>query len=178
MELASVNTEPVTELLPDVSAWGVAHTKSRCEKALAEYLVKRDVPHFLPLVTKRRVYGRRKRTSHMPLFPGYVFFDRLVLPRTEIFESRRVAEILVPSDDLELCHELRQLATALQADESLRETRFGQVGRKVLVARGPLKGLQGEIARVNGGTALILRVSFLGRAVELGIDEAFVEPIL
>src|SRR5450631_726866 len=77
-----------------VAAWGVAWTKSKCEKALAEYLTSRSVGHFLPLVSKRHNYGSRVRRTWLPLFPGYVFFDTAAISRPDVFASRRVADVL------------------------------------------------------------------------------------
>jgi hypothetical protein len=51
------------------------------------------------------------------------------------------------------------------------------VGRKVYVARGPLKGVYGEFVRFGAGAHLIIRVEFISRAAELAIDEAFIEPL-
>lgn len=164
--------------LPSVSAWGVAHTRSRSEKAFASYLERNGVGFFLPLLSNRRVYGRRVRISQVPLFSGYVFFDIGAFPRHKAFESRRVAEVLEPSDPEKLNEELQQLATAISLDTDLREARFGKVGRSVVVKSGPMKGLIGEIVRLDENSTLVLKVSFLRKAVELAIDEAFVEPVL
>lgn len=158
--------------------WAVAWTKARCEKSLVEFLENKRVTNFLPLLRTRRSYGSRVRSSLIPLFPGYVFFDSECLSKAEVFDSRKVADILMPSDFSELDSELRQLSTALQVDNSLRETRFGQVGRKVSVSRGPMKGLIGQLVRMGSISRLVVSISFLGKAAELEIDEAFVEPVL
>ena len=61
-------------LLPDARVWAVAHTKARSEKIVAEYLRKKGVPHYLPVVLSRRQYGARIRESWLPLFPGLATF--------------------------------------------------------------------------------------------------------
>jgi len=113
-----------------------------------------------------------------PLFSGYVFYDRDQIERHRVFESRKVVDILIPPDPGALGRELSQIALALDRDSSLREARFGQIGRRVSVIRGPMKGLEGELVRIGSNSHLILRVNFLGKAAELVIDEACVEPIL
>ena len=141
------------------------------------YLQERRVPVFLPRVTHRRIYGRHVRQSEIPLFPGYLFFDPSSIARTEVFASRFVADILVPDDIRRLQLELESLALALSIDCSLRESRVGTLGSQVEVVCGPLKGVRGELVRFKMGHRLILRVSFLGKAVELQIDEAFVSRL-
>ncbi len=163
--------------LPAVNSWAVARTKSRCEKVFADYLLSVNVPCYLPLLSKRRVYGSAVRFSHLPLFSGYVFFDSSAADTSTIFDSRKIAQILTPPDARQLAHELQQIALALQNDQGLRESRFGEPGRPVVVARGPLKGLEGELVRIGGISRLVIRVSFLGKAAELEIDDAFIEPV-
>ena len=164
--------------LPEAHTWSVAWTKARCDKALCEYLLGIEVPHFLPLVTKRKVYGGRARFSQLPLFSGYVFFDGSSVERSRIFDSRKVAQIITPTDPEQLRKELANLSLALQGDETLRETRFGHAGRPVYVARGPFKGLYGKLVRYDSGSCLVIQVQFIGKAAELKIDDAYIEPVL
>ncbi|MCY3018579.1 MAG: hypothetical protein NTW87_06055 [Planctomycetota bacterium] len=161
-----------------VASWVVAHTKPRCEKRLVEFLNLHNVGSFLPLVTRRHVYGRRVRDYEVPLFSGYVFYDSLPLSPERVFASRRVAQILTPPDPAQLWRELNNLALALQHDQTMRETIFGEPGRPVWVARGVLKGLYGKLVRYGAHSQLVVQITFLGKAAELAIDEAFVEPIL
>jgi hypothetical protein len=156
-------------------AWGVAWTKSKCEKALAEYLAERSIPHFLPLISKRRVYGRHVRQSSLPLFPGYVFFDTVAIDRCSIFASKRVADVLEPADEPQLRADLLNLAIALKSDCALRETRFGEPGRIVTIKTGTMKGLSGELMRMGPRNCIVIRCHFLGKAAELEIDEAFID---
>ena len=155
--------------------WGVAWTKSKCEKALAAYLAERSIAHFLPLISKRRVYGRHVRQSSLPLFPGYVFFDTAAIERSSVFASKRVTDILQPADERQLRADLVNLALALKFDSELRETRVGEPGRIVTIKCGALKGLTGELVRLNSHNRMIIRVHFLGKAAELEIDDAFID---
>ena len=158
-----------------VSSWGVAWTKSKCEKALVEYLQSKSVAHFLPLVSKRRSYGSRIRRSWLPLFPGYVFFDTSAIDRSGVFASRRVADVLYPDDEPQLRADLQNLSIALQQDDSLREARYGEIGTIVSIKGGALKGLSGELVRYGSQSRLIVRIHFLGKAAELEIDEGFID---
>jgi hypothetical protein len=170
-----LSLSPSCSALPAAKSWAVGLTKSRAEKAFAEYLSSRDIPVFLPVFRRRRVYGRTVHQSLIPLFPGYVFFDEKAAPRALFFESRKLAQVLVPPDPEKLRSELSNLSCTLQSD--IRESIFGQAGSPVQVMRGPLKGVFGELVRYSAGSRLIVRVSFIGKAVELEIDEAFVEKV-
>lgn len=167
---------PIEKALPEAQCWGVAHTHARAEKVLHGWLSDRGVPSFLPLARNRRVYGRHVRSSEVPLFAGYVFFDLAACSRQQVFQSKKVAQVLAPPDPAALRGELERLARALQSGEPLRLSKF-RSGAPVQVARGPLKGLEGEFVRTETASFLILRVTFLGHTAELKIDEAYVEPI-
>jgi transcription antitermination factor NusG len=162
--------------LPSVTWWGTLHTFPRAEKVVCEYLAKRSVPYFLPTVKKTRRYQSRIRVSHLPLFPGYVFYDAQAIPRNEVFESRRIVGVLDAQDQGELRNDLQNLALALSKDDALCSARYGEVGKPVLVVRGKLKGLRGEIVRIESATRLLIRVHFIGQAACLAIDESMVEP--
>ena len=172
----STNPAPSFLFPLDVKKWAVAWTKSKCEKALAEHLDQHSIPNYLPMSIRRRVYGGRIRQSLIPVFSGYVFFDAAVATdRSVIFSSRHAADILYPSDEIELQQDLANLARALQSDGSLRESRASQIGRVVTISRGTLKGLTGEIVRLGNEARLIVRVRFLSKAAELEIDDAFID---
>ena len=162
-------------MFPTAQCWGVAWTKPRCERKLQDYFATRGVPCFLPTVARRQVYKSGAKTWSTPLFPGYVFYDCGAIERLDIFASRKVVELIVPPDSQALGFELRQIALALEKDSALREVRFGQSGQPVVVVRGPLKGLRGELLRTGSNCHLILKVHFLGKAAELAIDESCVE---
>jgi transcription antitermination factor NusG len=164
--------------LPLVQKWGVAHTKPRAEKKLAEYLAKKSIPHFLPLIRRKNAGNREIRYFHVPLFPGYVFLDTAAAPREVVFGSRKVSKVLETEDQARLGAELENVARALQADDRLSEARWGEVGRPVRVVRGSLKGLTGEIVKLKSGARLIVRVQLISRAACLEIDESLVEPEL
>lgn len=168
-----LDDNPTLSALPPAKCWVAGLTKSRAEKAFADYLTKREIPVFLPLIPRRRVYGKTVHQSQIPLFSGYVFFDGEAAQRSVYYESRKLAQILVPDNPAKLRSELDNLSRSIQT--GMRETLFGVAGSPVQVMRGPLKGVFGELVRYSAGSRLIVRVSFIGKAVELEIDEAFVE---
>lgn len=176
-DVVDTTAEP-SAILPPAQQWGAAHTRSRCEKQVAEYLDQRNVATFLPLIKRRNVGNREIRFFQIPLFAGYVFFDTEAIVAREVLACRKVARILRTDDPDGLRGELANLAVALQGDEALFEVRYGEVGKPVRVARGRLKGLVGEVVRLEGRSRLIIRVSFIGRSASLDVDESLIEPAL
>lgn len=177
-DLTDADSSRLPPVLPDVRNWAVAWTVVHGERALEDYFAKFNVASYLPKVSRRRVYSGRAKIWDVPLFPGYVFFDCDALDRPRVFASRKVADILLPPDQTQLKRELSQLACAIDHDSSLREAQFGVSGRPVVVKRGILAGLSGELVRAGSQCRLVVRINFLRIAAELTIDEAFVEPDL
>ncbi len=168
------SAEPVSTL-PEVAEWAVAWTKARAEKMFVKYLDGLGVKSYLPLAQKRRVYGRHIRQSLLPLFPGYVFYDDAGIDRRGVFESRKVAQILHTEEQERLKEELVSLSLALVHQPLLHNVPFDVAGTPVRVVGGPFKDVRGEFVRRKKGDVLVIKISLLQRAVEMEIDEAYVE---
>ena len=166
------------ELFGDaVGDWFVLHCKSRQEKALADDLAAKGVPHYLPLLRQVRFHGRRKAVVEAPLFPGYVFLrgdrDQAYLAD----RTRRVANILKVPDQKRIDWELGNLYLALAKEAPLVDFPYLQKGVRVEVRSGPFRGLQGVVHDRLARQRILLQIDMLGRAVSLEIDGALLELI-
>jgi transcriptional antiterminator RfaH len=170
-------TQQARRLLPDVEVWAAAHTNARNEKVVAQELERLHVPVFLPLHKKRRTYGARIRESWLPLFPGYVFYDSEAIDRRDVYDTKRVANILVPDRPALLKADLENLALALARQPEIRPVTKLLPGTRVRVLKGALAGVEGTLVRVEKRTILVIMVSFVNFGAEVSIDEAYVEPI-
>lgn len=164
-------------MLPDVESWGVVHTHSRCEKVLAEFLNSRSVKYYLPMIKKRRVYGRHIRESMIPLFTGYVFYDFDGIGRREILKTNKVAKIIEPADKAKLKRELENIERAINSGVYLEKINSFKRGDRVIVKNGPLQGVEGVFIRRKNRAKLIISISILGIAVEANIDESYVSKL-
>jgi transcription antitermination factor NusG len=173
----SLNAQPSTNFLSAVAEWAVAWTKARAEKALVEYLDGFRVRSYLPLVRKRRVYGRHIRESDLPLFPGYVFFDKDAIERRRVLESKKVAKVLYTGDPVGLRSEVLNLSRAVARQPLFHNVPFDIEGTPVRVFKGPFKDLYGVLVKRRNKTTLVIKVTLLCRAVEMEIDEAYVERV-
>ena len=160
-----------------VREWRVVHTRSRQEKALAEVLEARGIPHYLPLVKRVRYYGRRKQAALMPLFPGYLFLrgaleDAYFADRTE-----RVVQVIPVADQPALEADLAAIRFALERNGGLEPALYPECGAWVEVTGGPFRGLRGVVDRMVQDDRLVLGVRMLGRAADLEIDRTLLRPI-
>jgi transcription antitermination factor NusG len=159
------------------TAWWVAHTKSRCEKALAHKLAEARIGYFLPLYKKIQPGTTKKRFSIMPLFPGYLFFAGGLQERAVAFKSNQITQVLSVVQNEQLTEELRQIQRALGRQMPVYPHAFVKRGQKVRVKSGLLEGLEGIIAERRGKHRLILKVTFISQAVAVDVAVEDVEPL-
>lgn len=168
---------PPTRALPADGIWYLLHTRSRQEKLLADELHRMGIGHFLPLSAERRLYGKRKFTVELPLFPSYVFLRGTIDDAYQSTRTHRVARIIEVADQTRLDWELRNLHLALGSGAALDPYPFLKRGVRVEVRSGPLRGLQGLVEDRAASGHLILQVEMLGRALTVEIAGGALEPI-
>lgn len=158
--------------------WHVLHTLSRQEKALSHDLNRLGIRHFLPLMQQVQYYGRRKVTTELPLFAGYIFLLGSVEQAYIADRTGRVARIMPVFDQDQLNLELRNLKLALHSRPALDFYPGLRAGVRVEVRSGPFQGLQGVIEqRMPGKNQLLLQVTMLGKGVSLEIDGSLLDLV-
>jgi transcription antitermination factor NusG len=167
----------VLEEPPPGGAWWVAHTKSRREKVLADFLGHRKIGYYLPLIKKRQPAAGRQRYSFVPLFSGYVFFNGGRDERSWAYASNQIARVLEVKDQEKLCRELRAIRQVIEANAMLSPCDFYNEGQRVRVSAGPLKGIEGVVDRKNGAYRLVLSVTSVAQSFAVNVDAGLVETV-
>jgi transcription antitermination factor NusG len=158
------------ELEPAAYPWGVAHVRSRQEKSLARFLAQRDVPFYLPQIENRRRRSGRDFVSHLPLFPGYVFFRGGAEVRELVWRSNVAASVIDVADQRRIGDELAQLRELQLAGASLRVVEELVAGDAVRVSEGAFAGYTGVVERGKGRDRLIVRVSLIHKAIAVEFE--------
>jgi transcription antitermination factor NusG len=156
--------------LPTELEWRVAHVRSRQEKRLARHLLQHGVPYFLPQWTKTVTAGERKRTSHLPLFAGYVFFRGGLQTRDVLIRSGVTVSIIEVEDQQLLHSELEQLRRLQLAGASLVPVEELVPGEVVRIAEGAFAGYTGMVERTSRGDRLIVQISLLRKTVAIEFE--------
>ncbi|MCE5325744.1 MAG: hypothetical protein LLG01_04965 [Planctomycetaceae bacterium] len=156
--------------------WRVAHTKARFEKAFAWDLLRRDIAYFLPLLTRVRISGGKKRRVLMPVFPSYVFFCGNDEARVTALTTNRLCQVIEVVDQRQFIAELAAIQKALAGQAQLDPYPFAAEGRRCRVKAGPFQGLEGVVASRANVTRLVLQVSILGQGAAMEIDADLLEP--
>jgi transcription antitermination factor NusG len=159
--------------------WFALQVRTRWESSTALLLDGKGFEAFLPTYKARRRWSGRLKEVTAPLFPGYVFCRFDVHNRLPILVTPGVIAIVgrgkvpLPVDESEI--------SAIQAVVSpgLRPEPwpFLEVGQRVRIETEPLRGLEGILLSIKGGSRIVLSVSLLRRSVALEIDRSCVMPL-
>jgi transcription antitermination factor NusG len=156
--------------------WGVAHVKSRTEKALARHLTGLRVPFYLPLWERRMRRSGRNFVSYNPFFAGYVFLRGSVTSRAQALRSNLIVRLLDVPDQALLDAELCQLRALQEAGTPLIPFPWLGPGDAVRIEEGPFKGYLGVIVREKGAQRLVVSVSMLRRSVAVELERESLAP--
>jgi transcriptional antiterminator RfaH len=158
--------------------WYALCVRPRYEKLAATMLANKGYEHLLPLYKCRRRRPDRYKEIQLPIFPGYLFCQFNLSARLPILTTPGILHVVgcgripTPIDQAEM-EAIRRLAgSCLQAEP----WPYLEVGQKVCVQDGPLKGTVGILLAVKNTHRLLLSVTLLQRAVAVEIDRDWVKP--
>ena len=159
--------------------WFALQVWTRKERLVSTHLEGQGYECFLPLYKSRRPWSDRVKELDQPLFPGYLFcrFN---------FQSRRplvitpgvirvvgMAERPMPVEE----HEIEAIQLALASGLRSQPWPYLEVGERVRVNYGSLRGLEGFLSSFKGTHRVVLSVSLLQRSVALEVDLAWVTAV-
>ena len=159
--------------------WYALRTRSRHEKQVRDWLVKRGVERLLPALGRISQWKDRKKVIELPLFPGYCFAKFLWQDRLSVLEIPGVVQIVgsgsspepIQDEEIDALKKLMVSTLSYDAHPYLRE------GMAVQVVRGPLEGARGILIRKEKQYRLVISVHLIEQAAAVEIDAADVAPI-
>jgi len=167
--------EPQAEAADRV--WWVLHTRPRQEKRLAQQLHGKQVPFFLPLVKHQLRVRNRTVSSHLPLFPGYVFLLGTRTERLMALNTGRVVQPLEVANQEDLWRDLRQVQRLIASGAPLSPEGQLLPGTPVEIRSGPLAGLRGTILQAVSGRRFLVRVDFIQRGASVLMDDVWLVKV-
>lgn len=144
----------------------------RHESGVADHLQNKGYEWFLPLYKARRRWSDRIKEVDAPLFPGYLFCRFNPHNRLPILKTPGVTQIVgynhvpVPVDEQEI-EAIRRLVVSGLPNAPCA---YLEIGSKVRIEVGALRGLEGILTEVKGKRRLILSITLLQRSVAVEID--------
>ncbi|MDD5194129.1 MAG: UpxY family transcription antiterminator [Candidatus Omnitrophica bacterium] len=158
--------------------WYALYTKARHEKFVEDNLIKKGIEAFTPKVTLRRKWSDRVKLIQEPLFKSYCFAKFSLSDRLKIVAQQGVSQIVhfnyryIPVPD-EIINSLRIVA---ENGVQLDPYPYLKIGEKVIVRRGPLKGVEGFILeKRNKNARLVISIDVIESSVNCLVDVDYVE---
>src|SRR6185436_7388198 len=152
-----------TDTAPATHSWYALRTKSKFEKASAVSLANKGYQAYLPCYRQRRRWSDRVTEIESPLFPGYVFCRFDVLKRLPILTTPGVVSIIgVGKEPLAIPdHEIAAVEAILKSELYAEPWPFLYEGQRVIIERGPLLGLEGQVVKKKNGWRIVVSVTLL-----------------
>jgi transcription antitermination factor NusG len=152
--------------------WYAIRVASNFENVVTLGFSGKGIESFLPLYTQRKDWNSQRRQIEMPLFPGYVFARFDIHSRLPVLKTPGVVHIVgagripVPVED----SELEAVRALLQSRVAVEPCPFLNVGDRIRIERGPLRGLEGFVVQLKGTYRLVASVtrSLCNAAATLG----------
>lgn len=159
--------------------WFALRVKPKHEKTASSALGAKGYECFLPLYLSRRKYGGRFKNFHLPLFPGYTFARFDPDDRLGILKTDSVLSILGNGKELVSVpdEEIETLQLVVKSKLAVHAHPFLNIGDRVRLAEGPLRGSEGILVRTEGNDHLVVSVTILQRSLSLQIERAWVRPL-
>ena len=160
----------------DSTAWFALHVKPRHEKSVAQTLRTKGYEEFLPLFTGKQRWSDRVKKVVKPLFPRYTFCRFDPNHRLPILKTPGVLEVVgfgrgpepVDPPQIEAIRAIVESGLPAEPFPSI------EVGEKVRVMEGPLRGLEGVLQRYRDLDRLIVSVTLLQRSVAVEIERDWI----
>lgn len=159
--------------------WVCVRTRPRWEKKFAEWMLAQRRPCFMPVFRHETVSGRKRRTSQIPLFPGFVFAGGDFSKR-DFAATGCVAYVLRPRGTQEadrLHRELRDVWRGLTSGLYVEPVRNLGAGETCRIMAGPLSGAEAKFERRGRAGRLILQVEMMGGGVAVEVPAGDVEVL-
>lgn len=162
--------------------WRVFYTKPRAEKKAAERLAAAGVEVLLPLKEESRHWSDRKMIVQVPLFKSYLFANTDELGRLRVLEDEGIVNTVSFGGRMarvteEEVSRLILLSESPDLVEDVVHISSFPVGTKVLVHRGPLKGVVGHIMPRRLAGSLFVNVPSLSCSVRVQVPTEWVRRI-
>jgi transcription antitermination factor NusG len=162
-----------------VERWFALRVRPRQEKTTAFALQSKGFEEFLPLYRDRRRWSDRMKALEIPLFPRYVFCRFSLRTQLAVLTTPGVQSIVgmakrpIPIDESEIV----AIQAAMASKAASQPWPYLQVGQRVRIDRGPLKGLEGILVKIQSECCVVISLTLLMRSVAITIDMRDISPL-
>ena len=164
----------------ELCPWYALTVKHQHEAAARSALEYKGFEALAPTYRARRRWSDRVKEIELPLFAGYVFCRFAFSERLQVIDAPGVAKVVefggAPAEISEA--EILAIRIATASKLPVRPWPFLKLGDRVLVARGPLRGVEGTLLREERGCLqLVIGIEMLQRSLAVEVEADMVTPV-
>lgn len=135
-----------------------------------------DIKFYCPLVAqKKRSPAGRVRTSHLPLFAGYLFLNGSDEERREALTTNCISRVSPIAESDDVVSELSRIQQLISTKKPITHESQIEAGQRIRVKTGPLKGMEGTVLKRHSTEVLLISIGFLQQGASIEIDDFQVE---
>ena len=163
----------------DKKQWFAFYTKSKHEKLVYNSLVRQGYEVYLPLLKKKKKWSDRRKWVEFPLFKSYLFVkieaknEILILKTPGIVKMIKFGGKLAPV----LEDTIKSLKLIIDGGYNPEPTDYFIKGDPVIIKDGPLKGIKGEVVRIENEKYFIIHIDSIRHTISLRITRAFLSKL-
>jgi len=159
--------------------WFAVRVKSNYEKPVSAILRGKGFEEFVPTYRTKRYWSDRTKVVDVPLFPGYLFCRLDLNRRLPLLTTPGFLYLVGKGKTPESIDEREILAVQSIMRSGLPALPWPSiaVGQKIRLERGPLRGLDGIVAKIADQHRIYVNVTLLQRSVFVQIDPDWVRSL-
>ena len=159
--------------------WIAIYTKPQHENAVKSALKLKGFEVYLPILKERRKWSDRKKWVEFPLFKCYLFVKTNSKYSIDILKTNGVVKIIKFGNNIATIQNsiIDSLKLMIEGGYKPITVDYFLKGDPVRVKEGPLKGLIGQVIRINNHNSLVLRIDAVQHSVSVKINQGFLEAI-
>jgi len=163
----------------DHKKWIAAYTKPRHEKTVENELLKKGFEVYLPILKERRKWSDRKKWVEFPLFRSYIFVRTEIKNSLFVLQTMGVVKVIKFGGEIAVIQNdsIRAIKLMIEGGYMPEAIDYFVKGETVEVKNGPLKGLLGEVIRVDNSDRLLIRVDAIQHSVSVQIDRGYLKSV-
>lgn len=162
--------------------WLAVYVKMHHEKKLRDRLTALGIESFLPVQEEIRKWSDRKKKIERVLIPMMIFVyvnqeeQRIVITQPSVIRYLVLRGESTPAEiPASQMDSFRFMVDNSETSVNFNELDF-QPGEKVVVLKGSLAGLEGELVTINGKSNIAIRIEQLGCAI-VEINASYVKKV-
>ena len=163
----------------DSKKWLAVYTRPRHEKAVEKEFQKKGFEVYLPMLKERRKWSDRKKWVEFPLFRSYIFVRTEIKNALFVLQTLGVVKVVKFGGEVAVIQDesIEAIKLMIEGGYNPEPLNYFIKGDPVEVKDGPLKGLVGEVIRLDKNDRLLVRVDAIQHSVSIQINREFLQPI-